>query len=134
MEHRLFNTLLHLKQNPKTYVMIIIKYFAQTNPNFGFQINYWIPVISLQIAYASLISHEKLHSRQKYFLPHVSLTDNKLRRHVHIIQRVTKKKHYPLNIDFNSANTNNKGNFKDKILWLLELHGGTKSYDFIEKN
>lgn len=134
MEHRLFNTLLHLKQNPTTYVMIIIKYFAQTTPNFGFQISSGIPVISLQTAYASSISHEKLHSRQKYFLPPILLTDNKLRRPACIIQCVTKSKHYQLNVDFNSANTNNKGNFKDKTLCLLELHGGIKSYDFIAKN
>lgn len=105
MEHRLFYTLLHLKQNATTYVMIIIKYFAQTNPNFGFQINSWIPVISLQTAYASSVSHEKLHSREKYFLPQDSWTDNKLRRNLCIIKCFTKSKHYQLNVDFISANS-----------------------------
>lgn len=45
-----------------------------------------------------------------------------------------KKQALSTRVDFNSANKNNKGNFRDKILWLLKLYGGTKSYDFIEKN
>lgn len=124
MEHRLFNTLLHLKQNTTTYVMIIIKYVAQKTPKFGFQINSWIPVISCQAAYANSVNHEKLHSRQRYFLPHVSLRDNKLRRNVQIIQCFTKNMHYQLNIDFISANTNDKGNFKDKILLIIKTLWG----------